>query len=329
MIHSQVPLVSVIIPVYNADKYLDRCLSSIITQTYTSIEIILIDDGSKDNSASICDSYAAKDNRITVIHKENEGQSVARNIGTDTSTGEYILYVDADDEIPQNAISLFIEKLNEHPQAEMVVGEIKSIPNDPTRYSANYYKRFDYIDNNLWVREHFYRFKNRLATNPVNKLIKRSFITQNQLNFKPGIIHEDELWMFHISQRLSRLAFVHEATYLRYINPNSIMTGSSDLKKSKAWGIILKEIFNHFSEPAWKEQYFAYTKQWMNFYNPHNKFAEYEDVWEKIVEMAIKKRLFFFIVLMICYKKSYPILQGHGIGFIIWATSKIVYKQAV
>jgi len=90
-------LVSVIIPVYNAEKYLSKCIESIINQTYKNIEIILINDGSTDNSSNICDAYISKDNRIKVIHKQNEGVSTARNLGIEEAKGEYISFVDSDD----------------------------------------------------------------------------------------------------------------------------------------------------------------------------------------------------------------------------------------
>ena len=83
-------LVSIIVPVYNVQKYLDKCIESMLKQTYTNIEIVLVDDGSTDGSASICDKYAADDERVVVVHKKNGGQSDARNVGLEKSTGEYI-----------------------------------------------------------------------------------------------------------------------------------------------------------------------------------------------------------------------------------------------
>ncbi len=93
------PLISVIVPIYNVEKYLDRCIKSIVNQTYENLEIILVDDGSPDNSPKMCDEWAKKDKRIKVIHKENGGVSSARNIGIDKSRGEWITFVDADDYI--------------------------------------------------------------------------------------------------------------------------------------------------------------------------------------------------------------------------------------
>ena len=91
------PLISVIVPVYNVEQYLPRCLDSIINQTYTNLEILLIDDGATDNCGKICDEYAQKDNRIRVFHKENGGQASARNLGLDIAVGDLIMFVDSDD----------------------------------------------------------------------------------------------------------------------------------------------------------------------------------------------------------------------------------------
>lgn len=93
------PLITVIVPVYNVEKYLRRCLDSIIRQTYQNLEILCIDDGSIDNSGEICEQYAARDARIKVIHQENQGLSTARNRGLDAAEGEYIAFVDSDDYI--------------------------------------------------------------------------------------------------------------------------------------------------------------------------------------------------------------------------------------
>ena len=97
-------LISVIVPIYNVEKYLERCLDSIIKQTYKNLDIILVDDGSIDNSTKICDEYVKKDSRIKVIHKENGGLSDARNVGIDNSDGKYICFIDSDDYIELDMI---------------------------------------------------------------------------------------------------------------------------------------------------------------------------------------------------------------------------------
>lgn len=103
------PLISVIVPVYNVEKYLDKCVESIVNQTYKNLEIILIDDGSPDNCPKICDAWAEKDSRIKAIHKKNGGVSFARNTGLEIITGEYVTFVDSDDWIENDYISTLLE----------------------------------------------------------------------------------------------------------------------------------------------------------------------------------------------------------------------------
>lgn len=106
-------LISLIVPIYNVEKYLDKCLTSIINQTYQNLEIILIDDGSSDNCPQICDNWAQKDNRIKVIHKKNGGVSEARNTGLDNATGNYIGFVDSDDYLHKDMYLLLLKALKE------------------------------------------------------------------------------------------------------------------------------------------------------------------------------------------------------------------------
>ena len=107
-------LVSIVVPVYNVDKYLDKCVNSIINQKYKNLEIILVDDGSTDESGKKCDLWAEKDNRIRVIHKENGGLSDARNVGIDNSKGYYISFIDSDDFIENDMIEVLLKEIKEN-----------------------------------------------------------------------------------------------------------------------------------------------------------------------------------------------------------------------
>ncbi len=106
------PKISVIVPVYNVEQYLPRCIDSILAQTFTDFELLLIDDGSRDNSGKICDEYAEKDSRIRVFHKENGGVSSARNVGLDNTCGEYVSFIDSDDWIGPSFLPLIPQHYN-------------------------------------------------------------------------------------------------------------------------------------------------------------------------------------------------------------------------
>ena len=124
-------LVSVIIPVYKVEQYLDRCLNSIVGQTYTNLEIILVDDGSPDLCPKMCDDWAKKDSRIKVIHKDNDGVGMARNCGLDVSSGAYVMFVDSDDYLPLDAIQLMIKCIAED-DSDLVIGQSTKVYPDGT-----------------------------------------------------------------------------------------------------------------------------------------------------------------------------------------------------
>ena len=115
------PLISVVVPIYNVEHYLERCLDSIISQTYTNLEIILVDDGSTDRSGAIADAYAAKDSRVKVIHQKNGGLSIARNTGIEACRGEYLLFIDSDDYIAPNMCECLLSHLTEA-DADIAIG---------------------------------------------------------------------------------------------------------------------------------------------------------------------------------------------------------------
>ena len=117
--------ITVIVPVYNVEHYLDKCLDSVIKQTYKNIEIIVVNDGSTDNSGEICQEYAQKDNRIVYIEKENGGLSDARNAGLDQMTGSYVTFVDSDDWIEQDYVETLYQKITEY-QADIAIGNYYS-----------------------------------------------------------------------------------------------------------------------------------------------------------------------------------------------------------
>ena len=115
------PLISVIVPVYKVEPYLDECVRSVINQTYRNLEIILVDDGSPDRCPEMCDNYAKQDARIKVIHKPNEGLSVARNVGIKASTGEWLFFLDSDDTISHNCIESLFHPVVTYPKAQMII----------------------------------------------------------------------------------------------------------------------------------------------------------------------------------------------------------------
>ncbi|MBP1553759.1 MAG: glycosyltransferase family 2 protein [Oscillospiraceae bacterium] len=142
-------MISIIIPVYNAEKYIEKCVDSLVNQTYKNLEIILVNDGSTDNSGSLCDSFAAKDDRIKVIHKQNGGVSSARNAGLDAATGEYITFADSDDWLDTSAFDICAAEMKKNNLDLLVCGYNTVFPNriTTTYMDCNMFTRYEYQEN--------------------------------------------------------------------------------------------------------------------------------------------------------------------------------------
>ena len=191
--------ISVIVPIYNVEQYLRRCIDSIINQTYKNLEIILVDDGSPDNCGQICDDYAKKDTRIKVIHKKNGGLSDARNVGLEVCTGDYISFVDSDDWIELNTYEIMMKSMNEY-NADMVVSNINYVYKDKveSKYSEDKIRCFNKEEA---MKE---LIKDGLVQAVVwNKLYKRVVI--DNLRFKVGKLNEDEFFTYKICAKAERI----------------------------------------------------------------------------------------------------------------------------
>lgn len=183
------PKVSVIVPVYNTEKYLARCIDSILAQTFTDFELILVNDGSNDNSGKICDEYAAKDHRIVVIHKENGGVSSARNKGIDAAQGEWISFIDADDWIAPSYLFDFITDISISYADIVFHGRINILPsNEKTRITPNNSTYNISTDCTTFFNE----FNLLKFCAPFSKLFSSNIIRDNDIYFNPSLkIGED------------------------------------------------------------------------------------------------------------------------------------------
>lgn len=184
------PKISAIVPVYNTEKYLHRCIDSILSQTFNDFELLLIDDGSKDESGKICEEYAQKDARVRVLHKENGGVSSARNMGLDNARGEWISFIDADDWIHLDTYNILVEKADTG-LFDFIIFAFKSIFAE----SEKQVKIPDYKKDSkrLFIREYLLSG----WTVVWNLLIRTEFINKNNIRFQEGInIGEDFQFLF-------------------------------------------------------------------------------------------------------------------------------------
>ena len=213
-------MISIIIPVYNVEKFLKRCLDSVINQTFTDIEIILVDDGSKDSSGKICDKFKSKDNRIKVIHKENGGMSSARNAGLKICEGDYIFFIDSDDWLAdENVIQDFYETALKN-DADFVYARINTAT-DERSYASKYVKK--YRD----VRLHFLSNPYYLAA--WNKLYSKNL--KELLLFTEGRVNEDVDIIPIVFSRARKVSLLDRCTYNYYKNQNSITRSNFSEKR--------------------------------------------------------------------------------------------------
>ena len=260
--------VSIVVPIYNVAPYLLRCLESVRRQDYNGeMECLLIDDCGQDNSMEIAESfvnsYVGPIAFRILHHNRNKGLSVARNTGTLAAKGEYVYYLDSDDEMTSDCISLMMDLTRKYDSVELVQGYIKCDFTDFYKLSA--FDNIDYVDDNNWVRKNLYSTKNcHLAW---NKLLRRSFLINNKLYFKEGIIHEDILWMFYVCKVLSKIAFLHKETYIHYQCENSIMdqVEKCNTQSCNCMGIILSDILKNISSPFASYQVYRYYNMWLRY----------------------------------------------------------------
>ena len=208
MSRNNMPLISVIVPVFNDCELLGKCLDSILEQSFTNFEIILIDDGSSDSSGSICDYYASIDSRITVIHKQNEGVSIARNTGISIAKGPYICFADADDYVEPNWLIDLYDAAEQHPDA-LIASNIDIQENDRRYVRYSNFKGLMPIEV-FWKKGEW--------GNPINKIYKRDVIYKLGLSFdRTQKVHEDELFVGQYASAFD-YAFVCERVGYHYLN---------------------------------------------------------------------------------------------------------------
>ena len=240
---NQAPKVSVIVPVYKVEKYLPECIESILAQTFTDFELILVDDGSPDNSGKICDDYAARDSRIRVFHKENGGVSSARNLGLDNARGEWIAFVDSDDWIDTNMLQKMI--------AVAMLGTDLVISGYHTVKKTKRYTRegLSVLSGNS-TRFFASLFVNGFINSPCFKLFRNKVISSKRIRFYDNIgIGEDTIFVTCYFKHIRRIVALKDALYfIRRTDCSAISRFHENIGEINA--IFLSELKNLGLPPA-------------------------------------------------------------------------------
>ena len=314
------PLISVIIPIYNVEQFLSDCLDTILWQTYSNLEIILVDDGSQDNSGQICDDFASKDNRIKVIHKKNGGVSSARNTGIDISTGEYIAFIDPDDCITKDYFSTHISAIkNEQADTSAVLAqemfdiidinsEMISNPTPATRFEIKTgIESLNCIldKNRPWIGYCW------------NKVYSASIIKDNKLYYDEDIsMNEDSLFNCNYLLHASKIVLIDTCKYIYRIHKQSVtrkMTIKSYLSKLNAFIKIIKIARNFRDSIFWKRVSTEFIKTWFGCLyliaktNDNNSNALYKlqpNLFELIKEIKLANLPYKLTISILAYKIS-------------------------
>jgi glycosyltransferase involved in cell wall biosynthesis len=301
------PMVSIIIPVYNVQDYLEECIDSLLNQTYKNIEIITIDDGSTDSSLKILMEYEKKINNLKVIKQGNEGQSIARNNGIKIAEGKYIYFLDSDDYLSKYTIENLVLKM-ERNDLDLIRFSAKSFTKSKEIKINNHQYDFSkyFESNKIYSKEEFIRTSLRAySASPVLYMVKKDIITKHKILFRPGIIHEDQLFTLQVFLNVNKSMYDPGRYYNRRLRPNSIMT-SKDIKSKEKSFLSYVQIY----------------KQMLIMLNDNKKYEEislinarlkriashliYSDVNKKLKKLEIRRlRKFSKIGWFIIYIKKY------------------------
>lgn len=301
-------LISVIIPIYNVEAYLDECIASVIAQTYSNLEIILVDDGSPDNCPQMCDEWAAKDGRIKVIHKENGGISDARNAAIDIATGDYIAFVDSDDWIEPRMYEIMLAALKKE-NADICACTILSC--FPERRVAWGFQEYT-TGNSEKILSLLYRD----TAYPVaiwNKLYRRYL--WDDLRFPVGKICEDAFTTYLLVDKASKIVQIPETLYCYRIRENSTMTAAFSYKRmdeEEAWRCNYEFVRTKY--PQLKKIAFDFYLQKVNTLMhtiPNNQREEFQREYSMLRSILRKNLIYILLSSSIGFKQRIKIMLDY------------------
>lgn len=280
--------ISVIIPMYKVEEYLEECLNSIVNQTLEDIEIICVDDGSPDRSGDIALEWAKKHKNIKVIRKENGGLSSARNAGIEQSTGKYLYFIDSDDYLDLNALEELYLKAEEEQLDILYFNTVPFFENEEVKNAnkgyINFYNRTGDYSSVCTGTEMFVKMrKNReFFGSACLQLLRKSLLEDNQIRFYNGILHEDNLFSFQCVMQAKRVGYIDKAFYYRRVHGDSIMTVKKTMRNVEGYIISYAEILSFIRECDFEENAkpvitdYLYNSMYRNGYNIFGKLDKEE-----------------------------------------------------
>lgn len=300
---------SIIIPIYNVKNYLRRTIESVINQTETDIEIILVDDGSTDGSEHICDEYKCKDDRITVIHKINGGLSSARNTGIDIAKSEYIMLLDGDDYLSCNAAETLLNFLRLYP-SDIIQFHYQEVDDNNTQIDAKVFFE-DKVFQARTTREYFEKlyYYGGEAASACTKLIKKEIF--KNIRYK-NMQHEDEMWCTEAFNLPLVITYIPNVLYYYMFRENSIINTNFNIRKLDIFNVINSRIKTLEDNKLFDLLHFEYERLYNAIINlassayitrNYSSFAEIKRIFAKnkksIIRYALlnrKQKIFFYLM---------------------------------
>jgi len=282
-------MVTIVIPVYNVEKYIDTCIQSVIAQTFTDIEIILVDDGSTDSSGEICDRYKVEDSRITVYHTENGGLSAARNYGINRANGDYITVIDSDDFVALDFIEYLFKLIDEN-ESDIAVCDYSFVDEDCRSYRPRELK--EHIK--TWSGEAALKrmlYQKEFTNSAWTKLYKKSLF--ENIRYPNGKLYEDMGTTYKLIMKSSKVTFGSSKKYYYRQRANSIMLSAFDLRKLDCVELA-QNMVSEISQKMPKLQYAAKARAFSAYFHILLQIpnaSEYKEVRKKLYTNIKKERL--------------------------------------
>lgn len=283
-------LVSVVIPIYNVKDYLERCVQSVVTQSVTDLEIILVDDGSTDGSGELCETLKSKDSRIQVIHQVNQGLGPARNSGLAIATGMYLSFIDSDDWIEQNTYEILVNSMERNHCQIATCG--RKIVDDEKCLDLVYCSDDEKVLVGEEIIEH-YLLQNNMNMSACDKLFERSLF--ENIQFPSGYVSEDVVPIYEVLKRVDRIALTGKPLYNYYCRPGSLSRSCYFSRKGMGLWMYCAQVagdvktnFPRLREQADYYEYDALISTWRKILRANYRGEERKQVWDRIKQVYFK-----------------------------------------
>ncbi|MBE6149307.1 MAG: glycosyltransferase [Firmicutes bacterium] len=285
--------ISIVIPVYNVEKYLKRCLDSIVNQKSDFIEIVLVDDGSSDKSSIICEEYSKKYSYIKAFSKSNGGASSARNYGIKKATGQYIWFIDSDDKIKNGCLN-DIKNILERIKPDVVISQSKKVLENGDMIDECIYTIPEGEYNSCQFMKVLKRNPKSVIFAPQYYIVKRDFIIKNNIYFYEGIIHEDELWIPQLLIKSNKIYYSNLNIYYHYMWEGSVMHSTKREKSGRSCLIVSNNLCKFFNNSKRNDLEFLRDKNANTFLQAVWKIPNFLNNKENIKRTMPLKNSYYF-----------------------------------